>query len=74
MDTIVMNMDGCDTEHETLCVEEYGDEVLCAEWNPQLSLADDAPVAQINKHVDLPADLASVDVDTFLKTMYENQC
>jgi hypothetical protein len=54
--------------------EEYGEEVLCAGWNPQLTLAAESPVAQINRHVNLPADLAYMDVDTFLKTMYEYQC
>jgi len=31
-------------------------------------------VAQINRHIYLPADLASVDIDAFLKKMYEHQC
>jgi hypothetical protein len=74
MDTIVMNIDGCNIEHETPVGEEYGEEVLCAGWNPQLALAAESPVAQINRHVNLPADLANMDVDTFLKTMYEYQC
>lgn len=70
MDTIV---NGCVIEHEALVVEEYDDEVLCAGWNPQLALAGDSPVAR-DRHVKLPADLADVDVDTFLKKMYECQC
>ena len=74
MDTIVMDMNGCDVEHETLVVEEYGDEVMCAGWNPQLTLAGEIPVAQANRHVNLQADLAGIDEDAFLKKMYESEC
>ena len=71
MDTIV---NGCVVEQEAPVNEEYGDEVLCAGWNPQLTQAAEGPVAELNRHVNLPADLANVDVDTFLKMMYEYQC
>ena len=71
MDTIV---NGCSIEHEALVAEEYDDEVMCAEWHPQLALAIDNPVGRLNKHVNLPADLVNVDVDAFLKKMYEYQC
>ena len=74
MATIVMDMNGCDVEHEVVVNEEYGEEVMCAGWNPQLTLAAESPVAQINRHVNLPADLANVDIDTFLKRMYQYQC
>ena len=74
MSTLVMEMDGSDIEHAAPAIEEYGDEVMCAGWNPQLTLAGDAPVAQMNKHVNLTTDLASVDVDVFLKKMYELEC
>jgi hypothetical protein len=67
-------LNGCEIEREAPVNEEYGEEVMCAGWNPQLALAAESPVAQVNKHVNLPADLAYADVDTFLKTMYEYQC
>jgi hypothetical protein len=70
MDTIVR---GSIIEHETQVVEEYGDEVLCAEWNPQLAQAAELPVSELNRHVALPADLVNEDVDTFLTRMYEHQ-
>jgi hypothetical protein len=70
MDTIVK---GCTLETEAL-EEEYDDEVLCASWNPQLELAKANPVAWNDRHVNLPADLVDVDVDAFLKKMYEYQC
>jgi len=74
MTTIVMNMSGCDAGQEAPATEEYSDEVLCAGWNPQLLQVGDSPVAQINKHVNLLADLAGIDVDAFLKKMYERDC
>lgn len=74
MDTLVMDANGCDIEHEALVVEEYGDEVMCAGWNPQLTLVAESPVAQVNRHVNLHADLANIDVDAFLKKMYEFEC
>jgi hypothetical protein len=71
MDTIVI---GSIIEQETAAGEEYGEEVLCAGWNPQLTQATELPEAKLNRHVDLPADLVNVDVDTFLKRMYKYQC
>jgi uncharacterized protein with ACT and thioredoxin-like domain len=71
MDTIV---NGSEIELEAPVSEEYGEEVMCAGWNPQITLVAESPVAQANKHVNLPGDLANVDVDTFLKRMYEYQC
>lgn len=73
MNTVIINKNECDIEHEAPVVEEYGDEVLSAGWNPQLVLASESPVAPLNSHVALPAELANVDVDTFLKKMYEYQ-
>lgn len=74
MNTLVIDMNGCDTGLEAPVVEEYGDEVLCAGWNPQLTQTSESPVAQINKHMNLLADLAITDIDAFLKKMYEYQC
>ena len=74
MNTLVMDLNGCDSGQEAPAAEEYGDEVMCAGWNPQLPQVGDSPVAQANKHVNLLADLAGVDVDAFLKKMYELDC
>jgi hypothetical protein len=73
MATMVMTNSGCEIEQEVPAVEEYGDEVLCAGWNPQLSLTGESPVAELNKHVNLLAELATTDIDAFLKKMYEYQ-
>jgi len=74
MDSVVMDMNGCNIEHEALVVEEYGEEVMFAGWNPQLTLLGESPVAQINRHVSLLTDLANMDIDAFLKKIYEYQC
>jgi hypothetical protein len=71
--TIVMNMSGYEIEREKVAVEEYGDEVMYAELIPQLVLVNDSHVKEVGKHTELPAELANVDVDAFLKKMYEYQ-
>ncbi len=73
MGTTATNMNGCSIEHKALTAEEYGEEVMCAGWTPQLSLLAENPFARTNKYAALPADLASLDVDAFLKKMYEYQ-
>lgn len=45
MATIVMDMDGCDVAHETLMLEEYGEEVMCAGWIPPRTLKGENVVA-----------------------------
>jgi hypothetical protein len=68
--TIVMNMSGYEIEREPAAAEEYGDEVLCAGWNPQLALACETPVNKAVKPASLPAELAHANVDEFLQKMY----
>ena len=70
MNTIVSEYE---TGLEAPVNEDYGDEVLCAGWNPQLVLASANPVTQLNRPVNPLADLANADVDTFMKRMYEHQ-
>lgn len=71
--TIVMNMSGYEIEREEVAVEGYGDEVMYAELIPQLVVFNDSDVAEVGKRTKLPAELASVDIDAFLKKMYEYQ-
>jgi hypothetical protein len=73
MNAIEMNIGGSRIAHEALSCEEYGEEVMCAGWNPQLDLAGAGPVTQLNQHINLLADLAGMDVDTFMKRLYECQ-
>ncbi len=72
MDTVVMSLNGGNIEHDAL-TEMYGDEVMCAGWNPLLGLIGENPVAQLNKHVNLLAEAASMDAEAFLKMIYESQ-
>ncbi len=46
----------------------YNDEVLCAGWIPALALHQPR-----EKHPAMPADLAAVDVEAFLRKMYACQ-
>ena len=71
--TVVMNMSGYEIEREEVAAEEYGDEVMYAELIPQLVLVNDSHVKEVGKHTELPSELADVDVDAFLKKMYEYQ-
>ncbi|MBI4807582.1 MAG: hypothetical protein HY799_01335 [Nitrosomonadales bacterium] len=69
--TIVMNMSGYEIERDKVAVEQYGDEVMCAGWNPQLALAGEH--ARVTERGAMPGDLASADVDAFLSRMYAYQ-
>lgn len=65
---IVMNMSGYEIERDVVAAEEYGDEVLRSGWNPQL-----AEITERAERPSMPEGLANVDVDAFLKKMYEHQ-
>ena len=69
----MMNMSGYEIERETVAVEEYGDEVMYAGWNPQLRLVSDHPAVAVIKDAAFPHELANVDVDAFLLQMYKSQ-
>lgn len=65
MDTVDMNTNGCYIEHETLIVDEYGEEVTCTGWNPLLTLAGEFnKLANDHGRASIPdIDLPSVPVD-----------
>jgi hypothetical protein len=65
-----MNMSGYEVERE-VPQAEYGDEVMCAEWNPQLELIN--VESMVNRNVILPANLTHIDPAVFLRKMYRNQ-
>lgn len=67
MGTIVMSMSSGRIEHTSSPVAEYDDEVLSAGWNPVVSLEHAVPA---EKPLVMPAELAAVDVELFLKKMY----
>ena len=64
---------GCVIEQDTLEDEEYGDEVLCAGWNPQLELVGNRPIADVDKHKTYASEMSGVDLDDFLQLMYRCQ-
>jgi hypothetical protein len=68
-----MNMSGYEIEREEVNVAEYGDDVMYAEWNPQLAQLSDLPATEKDKNATFLPELANVDVDNFLKRMYEYQ-
>jgi hypothetical protein len=68
-----MNVSGYEIEREVVAVGEYGDEVMCAGWNPQLESVSDHPVMAVDKHVTFSRELANMDIDTFLQKMYKFQ-
>jgi hypothetical protein len=70
---IVMNMSGYEIEREEKADEEYGDDVMCAEWIPQLTPAGDSHVAEMDKHTAFSPELAEADIDEFLQKMYKYQ-
>jgi hypothetical protein len=67
MATIIMSMCGDKAEHDITPVFEYDDEVLSSGWNPVVSLQHLFPV---EKQVAMPAELAVVDAEQFLRKMY----
>lgn len=68
-----MNMSGYEIERGVDASEEYGDEVMCAGWNPQLDLVCNCPLSYMDKHEAFVCELANVDLDAFLQKMYKFQ-
>lgn len=66
MDMVCMDMDS--DEVGRVNAPDYDDEVLCAGWVPTLALHQ-----AHQKRPAMPADLAAVDVETFLRKMYACQ-
>jgi hypothetical protein len=71
MDT--MTMVGDDAQNETPVDEQYGEEVLSAGWIPLFSILGENTAPRLDGHVDLFRDLMRVDLDAFLKKVYELQ-
>lgn len=72
MSIVTMNMCDYEVERANPIAEDYGDEVLCAGWNPALALQQHA-YAERNQSSAMPPELAAADVDLFLKKMYAYQ-
>ena len=74
-------MDMCSGEIEIGCPADtgYGEEVLNAGWNPEMTVIQQQGLAMTQSvvatvdHQRLPAHLAAVDIEMFLQKMYKNQ-
>jgi hypothetical protein len=67
---VVMNI----SSYEVECYEaEYGDEVLCAGWNPAVMLACQQLSISQPGRMQMPSDLATIDAEMFLQKMYAYQ-
>jgi len=72
MSIVTMDMCEYEIERNDSTAEAYGDEVLCAGWNPSLALQQQVYV-EIKQPDAMPLELVSVDVEAFLKEMYAYQ-
>ncbi len=70
MSIVTMEMSGYEIERNDST--SYGDEVMCAGWNPALALR---PHTENRKRLSMPADMLAIPVDaeTFLRRMYAYQ-
>ena len=67
---IVMNMSSYEIERDSMEVE-YGEEVMCASWNPAVALVcQQQPFVPANEPMNVPTDLATVNAELFLQRMY----
>ena len=70
---IVMNMSSYEIECDSR-EEVYGEEVMCAGWNPSVALlCQQQLIAPSNRQMTMPADLATVDAELFLQKIYAFQ-
>lgn len=74
---MLVTMDMCSVKVES----DYTSEVMCAGWNPEVAtmqggaaeLAAQLIHYQSKRAVGMPADVAAMDVETFLERMYTSQ-
>ena len=52
---------------------EYGDEIMCAGWNPDVGLVCQERVAPSDTYMVMPADLVTEISELFLRKMYSSQ-
>jgi len=72
MKIVSMRMSDYKVEADDPATVEYGDEVLCAGWNPCLALQPCA-YTEPKRQTSITIDLAGVDAEMFLKKMYAYQ-
>ena len=72
---VTMNMSNYEIEHEMIDEEyDYGDEILCAGWNPEIDLVrEQLQTVPTNETQKMPETLASEVAELFLRKMYSYQ-
>ena len=68
MGVIKMNMSQGKIENDQTVTTEYGDEIMSSGWIPVVALAQLVPDT---KHKSFPVELVGVDIEIFLRKMYE---
>jgi hypothetical protein len=71
---VVMNMSSYEIERDYAMEAEYGEEVLCSGWNPDVALAcQQHALPRADRQMTMPSILAAVDAEVFLQKMYTCQ-
>lgn len=72
MATVIMNMGDYAIKRNAEMGDAYGEEVMSSGWNPVLDLAvqERLPAPTTRQHGPMPADLAAMDVEQFVRRMY----
>jgi len=70
---ITMDMSSYQIEQETI-ETEYGDEILCAGWNPEVdSVCQQLQLVPTTEQQDMPDALKAEAMELFLRKMYSYQ-
>lgn len=71
--SIILNMGNYEIESDSM-EAEYGEEILCAGWNPAVELVcQQQTFVPTRRQMFMPADLVTVDAELFLQKMYACQ-
>lgn len=74
---MLVTMDMCSNTQDS----DYTSEVMCAGWNPEIAMLQGRPAElatqliqyQSQVTASMPADVAALDVESFLERMYASQ-
>ena len=70
---MVINVNSYGTAYDAM-EEQYSEEIMCASWNPAVTLVCQHPsLAPTKRQATMPADLVTVDVELFMQQMYIHQ-
>lgn len=68
MGTMIMNMSQGNIERDESVTIEDRNEMMSAGWNLELAMTQ---LVSEDKHKSFPAELANMDIELFLRKMYE---